>query len=252
MFFIKFLPDVLKELVKHVPTLMFEVVDWSELMTEIPVLSGRLLRREGYQDLFKSRSTLFSKTNIVLNNSLKTKGQVDSAKEAGEAILKVYFSQLYSEDGLFLDLRLSHFSFTGEQLIWEPSPLWTRFNAQFRQGVIHLYRGFYLQDDRLFEQGLLETGLLKENWSQATQGELKSLFRAHFGNSINGEVIFSIAEFQASFIKIADFLLTNKAKMSQDFLYLGIYLVTLYLSLEQLKGPLPVGQIFREVDQSLG
>lgn len=43
-------------------------------------------------------------------------------------------------------------------------------------------------------------------------------------------------DFQASFAKIFQTLVNNKIQLDKNFLYLGIMLVTLYLSLSELGG----------------
>lgn len=62
-------------------------------------------------------------------------------------------------------------------------------------------------------------------------------------------MLFNIEDFKRSFINIFHFLLEKKVRMSADFMYLGMMLVTLYLHLEELKKPLSVKEIFIEVMQ---
>ncbi|OYW78781.1 MAG: hypothetical protein B7Z19_06555, partial [Polynucleobacter sp. 32-46-5] len=54
-------------------------------------------------------------------------------------------------------------------------------------------------------------------------------------------------DFKNSFINIFHFLLEKKVRMSADFMYLGLMLVTLYLHLEELNQPLNVRTIFIDV-----
>ena len=53
-------------------------------------------------------------------------------------------------------------------------------------------------------------------------------------------------DFQASFAKIFQTLVNNKIQLDKNFLYLGIMLVTLYLSLSELGGEYEVSTIFKD------
>ncbi len=249
MLFVKFLPDILKELVKHVPALMFELLDWSDLGKEIPKMTGRLIRKEGFEEFCQKQSDFLSNFGIKISgqNFPTMKTAIPSPK-LGEEILKLYFAQLFSPHGVALDLRIHQFESSDSKLIFHPSSLWATFDHEFRNGLIQMYQGFYLQDDSLLELGLMQTGLLKPYWSPETRNELKSLLKSHFGNSLEEGMIFSMNHFNTSFPKIARFLITNKVKISHNFLFLGIYLVSLYLALENIRSPLPVSKIFKEIN----
>ncbi len=245
---------MMKELVKHVPTLMFELIDWSELGKEIPKLTSRLVLKEGFEGFYQNQSQFLSKYGIRLSNQpfSNSKVAIPSSK-LGEEILKLYFAQLFSPHGVFLDLRTHHFESVDSGLVFHPNSLWVLFDSQFRSGLIRMYQGFYLQDDALLELGLIETGLLKPYWPAETKNELKNLLKSHFGNSFEEGMIFSLDHFKSSFIKIAHFLITNKVKISPHFMFLGIDLVSLYIGLETIRAPLPVSKIFKEINtMSLG
>ena len=249
MLFVNFLPDVLKELVKHVPTLMFELIDWTELGKEVPKMTSRIFKKEGFDDFFQNQKEFLSKSGISISNSpfSSAKTAIPSQK-LGEDILKIYFAQIYSPHGLALDLRIHHMESSNEGNVFHPTTLWTKVDPAFQLGLIHMYRGFYLQDDSQLELGLVETGLLKPYWENETKEELKQLLKSHFGNSLEQDMIFRLDHFNASFLKLARFLIANKVKISHDFMYLGIYLVSLYIGLETIKTPLPVSRIFKEID----
>ena len=64
MIFMRILPGVLKELLKHVPTVLFEAVEWSVLASELPKLSRRIIQKEGYNELFELQSAFLSHFTI--------------------------------------------------------------------------------------------------------------------------------------------------------------------------------------------
>jgi hypothetical protein len=247
MLLMKILPAVLKELSKHVPTVLFQTVEWSELASELPKISRRIIQKEGYDDLFHLQKTLLDSYNIVLTNEALNQHSLSQAKWIGEKILTLYFVQLFSPHGLFLDLRSNHFANTDDALIWHPSPFWTKFEEGFRIGLLKVYDGFYLENDELYYKGLEEIGLVKKDFSFEEKKELGDLFRRHFGGALHEEMSFNLENFKNSIIGMSDFMLSKKVNISKDFLYLGIYLVTMYAVLEEQNDKYPVKEIYLRV-----
>lgn len=247
MILMKILPGVLKELSKHVPAVLFQTVEWSELASELPVISRRMLQKEGYEDLYEANKELLDPYSVILTDKLHKNSNLVHNKAAGEKLLTLYFAQLFSPHGLFLDLRESHFTADDDNLYWNPSSFWTVFNEEFRQGLLKVYEGFYLENDNLYHQGLTQIGLLKETFTVDEKKQLGDLFRGQFGEALTSEMKFNLAHFNDSIIKMSDFMLSKKVNISKDFLYLGIYLVTLYSALEEVNTPLPVKKIYLNV-----
>jgi hypothetical protein len=237
------LPSAFKELLSHVPTLLFEVISWRSLAHDIKVLSTRLLTGEGAIELAqKIAPHLPEHIKIHPHDSKLTLAQEDGAH-----ILELYFRQLFNKEGMFLDLRLKHFSKSNKQIHWSPGHLWSNFSPSFQEGLASLYDGFYYQEDNLFRQGLLQTGLISSTWSIEDQREMERLFKAHFGDTLKVPMSFNLKTFQDSFHNVFDFLMKKKVKLSTDFLILGVMLVTLYLNLEELGGSYPVAEIYKKV-----
>ena len=228
----RILPAVLKELSKHVPTVLFQTVEWSELASELPKITRRMIQKEGFQELFDEQSQLLSPYNISLTNRLNPDSESKLSKKAGDKILTLFFVQLFSPDGIFLDLRPAHFSSSNGFLEWQPSGFWTKFDEAFRLGLLEVYEGFYLNKDDLYFKGLEKIGLIKSDWPLEDKEKLAALFRGQFGNN---DMTFNLEQFKDSIVQMSDFMLKKKVKISKDFLYLGIYLVTLYSSLEDTK-----------------
>lgn len=247
MILMRILPGVLKELSKHVPTVLFQTVEWSELAHELPKISRRMIQKEGYEDLFTANKELLHPYNIMLMDSAQTQTKLKSDKWVGEKVLTLYFTQLFSSSGIFLDLRSSHFENQNPELKWHPSGLWTKFNDNFRLGLLDVYEGFYLENDDLYYEGLEKIGLLKPDFSPEDKKLLGDLFREQFGKALDEDMQFDLEHFKTTIIKMSDFMLKRKVHISKDFLYLGIYLVTLYSTLEETNAKLPVKQIYLEV-----
>jgi hypothetical protein len=247
MFLMRILPGVLKELVKHVPTVLFDAVEWNELASEVPKLTKRLMHKEGFVELFKQQETFLAPFQVKLVPEELKKENLVINKSTAERWLTLYFAQLFSPHGVFLDLRPHNFSSDGDILKWHPTGLWHKFHEPFREGLIKIYDGFYLGNEELYHNGLVELGLADKDWSNEDKKKLADLFKDQFGASLGEEMTFDLEGFKNSLIKITDFLMVKKVKISTDFLYLGIYLVLLYSSLEKSKEKLPVKQIYLNV-----
>lgn len=251
MIFMRILPGVLKELLKHVPTVLFDAVDWSVLASELPKLSRRIIQKDGYAELFDLQAKYLNPFNVELNHEISKNFDLTGQKKAAVLILTAYFAQLFSPHGLFLDLGPSHFEINGEKLIFKPSGLWTKFRPEFSKGLTDIYDGFYFEDEALFHKGLLESGLTSNDWPEEDRNNLANLFKSHFGASLSSEMTFDLETFKASFIKVADFMLEKKVKISTDFIYLGIALITIYSSLEKTQAKVNVKKIYLHVKDQL-
>jgi hypothetical protein len=70
------------------------------------------------------------------------------------------------------------------------------------------------------------------------------IFRTHFGAAQTGNVHFKLENLRSGIVSMAQFLLERKTRIKKDFLYLGIYLVTMYGTLEETGEALPVKDIY--------
>jgi hypothetical protein len=97
--------------------------------------------------------------------------------------------------------------------------------------MLALYRSFYTSDDAAFEAALRQMGMLRPGMSSAAEDELRLLLHAHFGVEQSAQR-FSIDAFKASFDELFAFFLANDYRLHSDFVFVGFYLITLYLALE--------------------
>ncbi len=246
MSILSWLPGTFKEMLGHVPTLLFDVVSWTALTKDITLLSKRMVSREGYEET-KQRLQGHLPVGVQFSAHATPLPQMPEAREMlGSKILSLYFRQLKSQGPMFLDLRPQTFGVEDNKICWHPSPLWAEFSATFKAGVSDLYAGFYGQNEERCRKGLEQTGLIHPSWSEADKEHMAHLFRAHFAGALDRSMSFKLSEFQTSFQKIFAFLMEKKVKLTTDFMLLGIMLVTLYLSLEELGGEYPVANIYNE------
>lgn len=242
----RILPGVLKELLKHVPTVLFEAVEWNVLAHELPKLSRRIMKKEGYEELFDLQGSFLQPFGVNFVQDVNKHSDL-AQPAAAEKILTLYFAQLRSPHGLFLDLGPGHLEMNGTELNYKPNGLWTQFSPEFADGITDIYDGFYTENEALFHQGLLKSGLTSSTWPEVERRKLAELFKSHFGASLTDEMTFDLGTFKESFINVADFMLEKKVKISTDFLYLGIALVTMYSSLEKTHASINVKKIYMEV-----
>lgn len=163
----------------------------------------------------------------------------------GSSVLSLYFHQLHRQGPWFLDLRPRHFAWDDAQraLIFFPSGLWYEPDADFRRRVQALYTGFYRHD-----RAALGTGIELYGWqSEPLAGfphRIERLLRDHFGAGDAAQIRFSIAHFRSTFDRIFRETAESKAKLHPELTFLGVGLVGLYLTLEQLDVPLDARHAF--------
>lgn len=244
MSIMQFLPSLVRELLKHVPKLGFEVTDWEGVRRDAPLMAARLLSQSGVSGLKKAQETPFSSFLSFDSPPAPTSGD---SQEFGDLLLRYYFSQLVIDEGVFLDLRPEHFSQSPGKLHFRPNGFWYRFSPGFRQALLELYDGFYFDREDLFESGLRGTGLLSDSWSQEERERMKTLFRSHFGSARELPMRFNLEDFQKTFLSVFEFLMEKKVRLSSEFMLFGAYLVTLYLALQKAGGSHEVGSIYREL-----
>lgn len=250
---LSWLPGALKDLLRHVPALLFEVVDWQEMREVIPQLTQRLLTGKGAPEVRQALATHLphrlrfgeSVTKLDLNDQPRK-------QELGDVILELYFVQVLAKKPMFLDLRLAQFGAVADQWIWKGGNLWAEFSPQFARGVTELYAGFFDADDGRFDQGLLLTGLVQPSWDAADKASMARLLKSTFSPSESSAPMrFDLETFQKSFQAVFDFMMKKKARLSPDFVLLGIMLVTLYLSLEELGLSHQVDQAYQRARKQL-
>lgn len=232
------LPAFFKEVITHIPTLALKSMDWKGLLKEL----GPVLLRLGKDDLEADKVNLL-KENLNLDIKFEKHQQEITDQSYYEEVLKLYFEQLGNPKGLVLDIRQKFFSYVDGQLIWKPNNIWYKFDDNFRLSLLKIYKGFYYEDDEMFSNGLVEIGLAKD-LDDEKRKELEVLFKEHFGAGGSEPIHFKLKEFQESFYHMFKFFVDNYIELKSDFMFLGIYLVTLYMNLENSDHKLDVKQCF--------
>jgi len=245
-----FIPEELRQLARFIPVRGWDVIDWKPMLGGMRTVSWRYVSRKGVDQLAQTTREVAQPVRLV-----KTLGSTPPLLElrdesrlrrSGDDILRLYFSQWLVEPGMFIDLRLARFGADEEGLLFSPNGLWIGLRPAFREGMLALYRSFYSSDDEAFEQALTQMGMLHEGLSPAAAEELKKLLFQHFGIDQSAQR-FSIDSFKASFDELFAFFIAHDYKLHSDFVFVGFYLITLYLTLEDIGQAHDVRSICAEV-----
>ncbi len=231
-----FLPKDLRQLARFVPTSGWDAIEWTPLLGAMREVSTRYVTGRGVGKLRASLADTVP--DIECTSTLRGIERLNSVADttqltaAGDAILKLYFAQWLREDGLFIDLRSVHFGLDETTLHFAPNGLWIQLRPEFREGMVALYRSFYTDDEKAFDRALKQMGMLKPGMDKDAEAELKGLLHSHFGIDQRAQA-FSIDAFKASFDELFAFFIEHDYKLHSDFIFVGFYLITLYLTLEQ-------------------
>lgn len=171
---------------------------------------------------------------LSLEPGRKRSGKRDDARRVGQLTLELYFRQLGSSKKSFLDLNQDAFAEVEEAVIWSPRPVIVSWEDGFRAAISELYRGYYEDDATRFDVGLRALGLVPE----------AQLLKDHFGPSA-GKVTFDTKHFRSTFGKVFDSCAGRGAKLHPDFIFLGVYLGTLYDHLDSVGESFDVAAAYR-------
>jgi len=237
-----FIPAELRELASFVPASGWDAVEWRPLLSAMRAMSLQLMTGRGVQRLSRVTAEAVGGDITLVRDlnggmALAEVATVRRRKQLGNALLAFYFRQWLVDDGLFLDLRPSRFAADGSALLYQPNGLWMQLRPAFRDGMLALYRSFYNADDAAFEAALRQMGMLRPELDEAAAEELKGLLKRHFGMDQRAQH-FRIETFRASFDDLFRFFVAHDYRLHSDFVFVGFYLITLYLALEALGEPL--------------
>ena len=245
-----FIPEELRQLARFVPLRGWDAIEWKPLLGSMRSVSWRYATGQGVGKL--TQSSMQNTTAIGFCDDLDDAELLaditgrKSLQRFGDQILRFYFEQWLVDDGLFLDLRMARFGKKDNALCYKPNGLWIKLRPEFRDGILALYRSFYSTDEAAFDDALRQMGMLRPGLSKAAASELKELLHAHFGIDQRAQQ-FSIDAFKSSFDDLFEFFVANDYKLHSDFVWVGFYLITLYLTLEQLGQAHNVRKICSEV-----
>jgi predicted unusual protein kinase regulating ubiquinone biosynthesis (AarF/ABC1/UbiB family) len=223
------IPDKYKFLLDFVSPFVFKVIDIKEALLKLSQFNKGLDNHE-----YKEAMTKWLPELLILDKDPSAPLDQKDAQGFGEAILRLYFTQFQLKGPMSLDLRLARFSNLDNTLAYYPQNFCFHFDARFLSGLSRIYQGFYNQDQALMEEGMLRAKLCPEDANTKLRQKCLAQIQKHFGHNL-GEHSFSLEQFKDSFHQLFCHLKEHNIRIQSDFLFLGIYLFTLYSSLEQTK-----------------
>jgi hypothetical protein len=151
----------------------------------------------------------------------------DRAREVGQRILAVYFSQIFLSDRAILDLRSRSFAVSEPRALhWHPSALYIEWDPRFLDAIRDLYVGFYLDDENRFQRALRSLDM------EDSADVLMNLLGRDDPRSARFESAAFHTHFHEMFVSYRD----RGTTLHRNFLALGVYLICLYDALECLGG----------------
>jgi predicted unusual protein kinase regulating ubiquinone biosynthesis (AarF/ABC1/UbiB family) len=236
-----------KEILKLLPQKAFKLLSIKETFNIGTAVTKSIFDKQSYDANFQRRAEDWKFDDIEIVKEFSKSKSVLFTKEDGEKILKIYFSQFFEKNlVVHIDLRKNSFYSTGN-LYWNPSKINYSFSQSFLDGVCSLYKGFYSNDREKFEEGLIQLGMIQESMSETQKIKMKELFYEHFGEGRTAAIKFSVEKLQKSFNAIFTHFLKEDIPLNPEFAVLGVCLVTLYLTLQDIPFELNVSNAFSEV-----
>lgn len=246
MIFAKLVPREYRPLLQYITPTAFSVVDWRTALSEFLSNSNFISRDANLKISVEKTNSALANLGITMTRD----GNFEKEDfNNGEAILKVYFGQLLLDHGVFLDLRLLRFAQTSEQVQYYPAKIFYRFQDEFKAGLIDLYDGYFLEDRERLKLGMKKTGLWDGKDPLEVQ-KLATLMFDHFGDALKNPVKLEMSAFGDSFQNLFDYFEQKQVTLPSGFLFLGVYLVTLYLSIDKIGKPYDIRAIYKHVKYS--
>lgn len=228
----------------------FDVMPSKALVAQVKELTKNSIKKKEFEKIRQQQVLLFDFPNTTFVTSLPKKpnpltlAQLNPSqkKQFGHLILKMYFTQLLCGEAIVLDLRPASFlvvpSSQKQEILWKPSALWSLWDQDFLQNVRDLYTGFYTEQLVLFDQALEKLNLFCA----------KDIFLKHFGEN-QRQLTFQLKDFITTFHSVFLRCQQNQVSLHGNFICLGIYLATLYESLELLGQAFDVRACFENIWQ---
>lgn len=242
----------LKRFLAFVTPAFFDVVPAGKMLGQARRLIADYRNEDEFETAVRIREKALdeaglgvSLTSAPLGAPLEDLPEADR-KAAGEAVLRLFFHQLFTDEPTLLDLSAQRFGSAGasadEQggVCWRAGPGHVRWDPRFQASVRKLYIGFYGDDDAVMADGLRALNLESAS----------DLFREHFGLGDQTRVLFSVDHFVSTFHKVFVHCKDHGIQLDAGFLPLGIYLASMYETLDRLDVALDVRSAFRAATRS--
>jgi hypothetical protein len=212
--------------------------NWLQVTSPVDILKLVRQLQKNHSSTSQWQETQNSCRRTLESLGLSVAGKIPG-RSRSQAALTLFFSQILFREVWILDFRTSSFEGIENAWSWNPKSYYFEMSSAFVQGIRNLYRGFYRNDDALFEEALASLQL----------SAARESLRKHFGTGDQSNVRFQLKTFQSTFADVFESCARNKIKLHPDFFILGFMLLGLYENLEQSGETLDVRSIFQELDR---
>lgn len=220
----------------------FDVMPMGKLLGEVKTMVAGYRDERGFLKRVSERKRRLDGTAVTLDLGAEgidptTLGESER-KAVGEAVLRLYFHQLIDGAPILIDLSRERWVQRGDELCWRPGRGHLAWSDDFRQKIVAVYRGYYHEGGDDLREALKPLGL--ESASE--------VFQSVFGEGDQRSVSFSVESFVDAFHRVFVHCKERGIQLDPHFLGLGIYLATMYETLDALAVPLDVRGAYIAID----
>lgn len=229
----------------HLETLVspafFDVVPRKTLLSAARRLVQNRRDRAGFERIAEATEERFAEHGLPIVLDISGSGEPamepEDPRAFGEKVVTLFFHQLCFSDGAILDLRAEAFcEGEAEELMWQPSRWWTRYQESFIVPLREVYAGYYGDEPARFEDALGELGL----------NGAAEVFRRQLGGDPQSTA-FDLDAFVSNFADVFVFCRDNDIALPAGFVPFGISLATMYENLDRFSLTLDVKRCFETV-----
>ena len=213
---------------------LLEVVPAFSLSKQIGELATNYVNTDKQARVRQQLGDLLVRARIGVALDVSRVSPADGRVDRGQALLKLFFLQLFGSSDALLDLRHKRFREVSGGWLWSPAPWYLRWAPAFLGPLRELYSSFYDGDDVGFRRALSELGILAA----------ERPFREHFGAEDQCAVTFSLRSFRETFREILLVCSSSGASLHANFIGFGISLACLYEHMERIGGAHDVRRAF--------
>ena len=178
-----------------------------------------------------------SETSVVAPRDLKRRQR----RWLGQLALELYFAQIFQSDTAIIDLSPSRLGVsTDGEAVWQPRPLYVRWDSSFLQGIRDVYAGFFLDDDARFARGVAALDL----------GSGGAALTRHFGDNSQRSVRFGLGELESTLHELTVARGPAGGPLHPNFIAFGLYAASLHQLLESLDLAFDVRAAFNRIHRA--
>ena len=163
-----------------------------------------------------------------------SRGLANCEKDLGIFVLRLYFYQIINLEFFSIDLRRNRFHFQNDHWHYNSKHLGFGFNEDLRSALFETYDYYYVERKGNLIDALIRMGLVQPNWHDTHKKEVESAFIKHFKGADSKRQKFTMRDLIKSFTEIFTIIRDKGGKVPSEFSMLGVYLTSMYLTLDKI------------------